>query len=459
MHALCGALRSHATQWTQFDRDAQEAQRGAPADALRALIGVVRNAVYESETNQLALLEHWDALVPLLEYCLPFERMNDPTLMPLVRVLAQLLANCMGGCAHMRANLWRRHFISLDTTSAPLEAVRPLLASADGRTVVAAQVCILHAVQASDTIDYAAELAHLSGGRDILEVLLSGYDAATGDDGPEAGAVLDIAVHIVRRLFERGHTSVLLDGSMGPMQITLLRVLADVLQERVEECATQHVAPLPRAAVAPLARLLGTLAHDAADIMHAHLASEETDLRELIRAHIALVALLDSLTSVAMAGHELESDAPRLAELRDDVMLEATVRLLNASHAFFPAQSPFQGTSVGEAPAGHVLSATGRAAQLQHQHQQHSQRPALHTLKRGAIRLLGKPYTPAVAAVQDRVREAGGLLDVLNATVLDETNPYMREHAIFTLRALLDRNEASQAQIAELRPIEPNTTG
>ena len=57
-----------------------------------------------------------------------------------------------------------------------------------------------------------------------------------------------------------------------------------------------------------------------------------------------------------------------------------------------------------------------------------------------------------VHAFQDRVREAGGLIEVLSLTQLDELNPYIREHAIFALRNLLDRNPTSQDHVAQLRP-------
>lgn len=327
-------------------------------------------------------------------------------------------------------------------------------------------MCFLHALHGHDTIDYAAELANFAPGRDALELILTAYDAAAADDAGEAGAVLDIVAGIVRRLFERGHVGSFLGADVGPMQVTLLRVLADVLQERVDECKKAAIAPLPRAAVAPLAWQLTQLAAFARDVMESHMRGDATDLRGLIRAHVALVALLDALTSVATSGHEAGTgDAARLAELREDRLLEETVRLLHTAHAFFPAQSPFRGAPAGDAPDGHVLSSTGRASAADA-----PARPALHTLKRSIIRLIGAlafcppgtKRTQAVASVQDRVREAGGLMDVLGATVLDESNPCastltdMREHAIFALRALLDRNQASQALIAELRPVEPD---
>ena len=55
--------------------------------------------------------------------------------------------------------------------------------------------------------------------------------------------------------------------------------------------------------------------------------------------------------------------------------------------------------------------------------------------------------------VQDLVRESGGLLLVLSMTQLDEQNPYIREHAVFTLRYLLQGNGKSQDLIREMRPV------
>ena len=79
MHLFASELAAHFRAWAALDRDAEDAQRQAPADAVRALLGVLRNAVFEHEANQLALLAHWDAVAALMAYLVPFERMNDPT--------------------------------------------------------------------------------------------------------------------------------------------------------------------------------------------------------------------------------------------------------------------------------------------------------------------------------------------------------------------------------------------
>ena len=99
-----------------------------------------------------------------------------------------------------------------------------------------------------------------------------------------------------------------------------------------------------------------------------------------------------------------------------------------------------------------------RPSQL-HTPQPDDDRPGLPYLKRTALQVLGTLAFHAkgtswddVHAFQDRVREAGGLIEVLSLTQLDELNPYIREHAIFALRNLLDRNPTSQHHVAQLRP-------
>ncbi|CAN0329494.1 unnamed protein product [Pylaiella littoralis] len=53
---------------------------------------------------------------------------------------------------------------------------------------------------------------------------------------------------------------------------------------------------------------------------------------------------------------------------------------------------------------------------------------------------------------QDSVREEGGLPLVLNHCAMDEANPFLREHALLTVRNLCEGNPANQASIAALQP-------
>lgn len=53
-------------------------------------------------------------------------------------------------------------------------------------------------------------------------------------------------------------------------------------------------------------------------------------------------------------------------------------------------------------------------------------------------------------AVQDVVREHGGVHAVLNQCKIDDDNPYIREHAILCVRALLHGNIENQKVVEEL---------
>jgi ataxin-10 len=72
-------------------------------------------------------------------------------------------------------------------------------------------------------------------------------------------------------------------------------------------------------------------------------------------------------------------------------------------------------------------------------------------VKRDLVRLLGV-LSHGAPAVQDRTREAGGLPVVMNMCVVDERNPYLREHAIFTLHNLLKNNPKNQGFVDSVKP-------
>lgn len=90
-------------------------------------------------------------------------------------------------------------------------------------------------------------------------------------------------------------------------------------------------------------------------------------------------------------------------------------------------------------------------------------------LKRDLVRLLGV-LCHGTKAVQDRVRDCGGIVVVLNLCVIDERNPctlslassaclvaetrspVLREHALFTLHNLLKDNPENQAVVGSIKP-------
>lgn len=74
-------------------------------------------------------------------------------------------------------------------------------------------------------------------------------------------------------------------------------------------------------------------------------------------------------------------------------------------------------------------------------------------LKRDLVRLLGiLCYNNK--AMQDRVRLCGGIPVVLNLCVIDDRNPYLREHALFAMRNLLHNNSENKAVVDTFRADE-----
>ncbi|KAF9054428.1 spinocerebellar ataxia type 10 protein domain-containing protein [Panaeolus papilionaceus] len=72
-------------------------------------------------------------------------------------------------------------------------------------------------------------------------------------------------------------------------------------------------------------------------------------------------------------------------------------------------------------------------------------------LKRDLVRLLGV-LSHGVKSVQDRTRDVGGIPVIMNMCVVDERNPYLREHAIFTLHNLLKNNSENQQVVNSFQP-------
>jgi ataxin-10 len=88
-------------------------------------------------------------------------------------------------------------------------------------------------------------------------------------------------------------------------------------------------------------------------------------------------------------------------------------------------------------------------------------------IKRDLVRLLGT-LAFRNKVIQDRIRQCAGIEVILNHCTVDEKNPCksisltlssveqstdMREHAIFTLRNLLEDNEQNQEVVRGIRPL------
>ncbi|KAI8367093.1 spinocerebellar ataxia type 10 protein domain-containing protein [Blakeslea trispora] len=84
-----------------------------------------------------------------------------------------------------------------------------------------------------------------------------------------------------------------------------------------------------------------------------------------------------------------------------------------------------------------------------------AERPELgfHFLKRECIRLLGT-LCYRDKAIQDKIRELGGISLILCQLKIDDSNPYIREYATLALRNVLENNPENQQIIQELEAQE-----
>ena len=86
--------------------DVREA-RAQHADVVRATLGILRNASL-SGAYACQALAHTDTLAQLCAMCVAYERMSEPALLVMIRVLTQLLVNLVTRHEAVRDTLWTR---------------------------------------------------------------------------------------------------------------------------------------------------------------------------------------------------------------------------------------------------------------------------------------------------------------------------------------------------------------
>lgn len=135
--------------WRTYDaaHAANAALRAPAARGMQALLGVARNSAAQSAHTDAVLL-HWDAVGDVLAYCLLFENMTDPALLPAVRTLAQLVANAATCDSALQHTIWRLHVLG-EPTAPSSDAVQRMLASSDTQTVLASAVFVLNCIDTS----------------------------------------------------------------------------------------------------------------------------------------------------------------------------------------------------------------------------------------------------------------------------------------------------------------------
>ncbi|KAF8269834.1 spinocerebellar ataxia type 10 protein domain-containing protein [Lactarius quietus] len=310
----------------------------------------------------------------------------------------------------------------------------------DPRTLMSVLVLVLNCICDSHERGYAIVSTSIG-----VRVCVSILDKLEGlVDRPDSGdesKVFELVYGLFSRLFQLGFFPEIY--LISPTQTILLKLAEN--GRRAIQLVTGTASSEPRAI---------TKANDEST----HWPSSGTADLQLSGVCVALVLLSTSLSTILLSERENEGGttaAPVLVSMTlpcvDAIsgsrsstgsgFIESLLETLGIFDAFLPR------INFGKVKPSHPQHPNGGATGV----------PAgsagevgFSYLKRDLVRLLGiLCYNNK--AVQDRVRVCGGIPVVLNLCVIDDRNPYLREHALFALRNLLQNNSENQAVVDTFR--------
>ncbi|KII85837.1 hypothetical protein PLICRDRAFT_114924 [Plicaturopsis crispa FD-325 SS-3] len=446
--------------------DAKWGAEDVDENALRGLCSALgrftRNIVAGVPENQARAFENEPEIRRLIYYHTSWSAFEEEATFPVARTLSQTLSNLVTTNEGLMSNLWTTY---MNLPEEQLVLVR-LIASPDSRTVLSALVLVLNCIHGSK------ERAHMLsttpiGARTcitILDRMVSVYEEEESSDGAKA---FDLGYEIFTRLFQGKLTPklyarlVIQDEIITPHQTTLLKLLDSYLQSTPEISPEQleiHSGLNPMLssqffALSSYAQraIERALASDPSSPATPTAASAQQPLQELDmilpKVCEALVLITQCIVTIALLLEDSSASIPSSAATVQDTLnemrspsgqglVESLIELLRLLDIFLP-----------RIKFGKPVTAPGATTPTQAA----ADPTGFLYLKRDLVRLLGI-LCNGTKVVQDRVRECGGLPVVMNLCVVDERNPYLREHAIFTLRNLLIGNEESQAVVDAIKP-------
>ncbi|KAF8196742.1 spinocerebellar ataxia type 10 protein domain-containing protein, partial [Mycena galopus ATCC 62051] len=479
--------RAQLTFWDNEDSDDETDSQAEKTrqQGLRALCANVarftRNIVAGVPRNQKKAYENEPSIRRLLHYYTSWSFVQDEEAILVARVLSQTLANIVTGNDVLVATLWTTY---MNLPEDQVVIIR-LLSSRDPRTLVAALVLILNCIDGSRT-RIKMLTRTVTGVRICISLLDSMVQLYDADDASEGARAFDLgyeifsrimAVDLVPSLFSRLSMP---DEIITPHQTTLLKLIDSYLQAaRMSSIpTTPYGTPLYSKLRPMLAKAFFALSTYAQQSIRDSLGSSNTASKrtvapqenpDLTRAAFeppssldvmlpkvseALVLVTQCIVTITLESVDIDAHAAVLEQKSQDFFNEATsadqgiveslTELLRLLDLFLPRinfgkpvqadgkaalPTPTQPLEVGDGTDG-----TGFAY-----------------LKRDLVRLLGI-LCYDIRAVQDRARLCGSIEVVMNLCVIDERNPYLREHAIFTLHNLLQGNPENQAVVEAIKP-------
>ncbi|KAJ6504882.1 spinocerebellar ataxia type 10 protein domain-containing protein [Mycena vitilis] len=482
--------RAQLTFWDNDDSDdetddAAETEKQHGLRTLSAnLARFTRNLVAGVPRNQKKAFENEPSIRRLLHYYTSWSFLKDEEAILVARVLAQALSNLVTGNGVLLPIIWNTY---MNLPEDQVVLIR-LLSSPDPRTLVAALVLIMNAIDGSRT--RIKMLTRTTNGVRIcislLDSMVQLYDA---EDATEGARAFDVgyeifsrimAVDLVPSLFTRLSMS---DEIITPHQTTLLKLVDSYLQAArlTGTPTTPQGTPLYTKLRPMLAKSFFSLStyaqhsiRNSLGLSSSSTASKQPSAPQqrpdgthapfeppssldvmLPKVSEALVLITQCIVTITLEASDMDAQASAILEqnsqdffneatVADQGIVESLTELLRLLDLFLPRIN--FGKPVG--PDGKAALPTPTQPQSGGDG---ADGTGFSYLKRDLVRLLGI-LCHGIKAVQDRARLCGGIEVVMNMCVIDERNPYLREHAIFTLHNLLEGNLENQAVVEAIKP-------
>ncbi|WWD19023.1 hypothetical protein CI109_103480 [Kwoniella shandongensis] len=405
-----------------------------------ALGKLERNLVAGLQLFQEEAVKHEAAIRGLIFNITTFVRIEDKRFFTLQSVLTQLLSNIISPSspapgADKLTDQYLRLYLSGQRED---DVIIRLLDSRDVKTNHATLHLLNNAIRGSRS---RLELLLLEPGvRWCAKILGRMDDWVENHDGLfELGASIFntfISQSLHPRLFALLSTP---SEPLTPNQTVLLKVL----DSHISSTSTETSIPLLTSGP-PTDAFLLPLFHTLSTYAQFSIAQGVDDPR-LPKVFEGLILLSEGLSSMGLTlqarkdrGENIakKSEEDEMVGLMTDGdsekgLVKPIVELLKSLNTFFPRLNPRTQPSESSPPE-HL-------------------RP-FSNLKRNLVQLLGILCYDDIS-VGDQIREYGGVELVLSMTEIDESNPYLREHALFCVRNLMLNNPSNQAIIKQMDPV------
>ncbi|KAG1741090.1 spinocerebellar ataxia type 10 protein domain-containing protein [Suillus lakei] len=363
---------------------------------------------------------------------------------PATRMAVQALSNIVTTNEDLTSRLWNT-YLALPEEQVVL--IR-LLGSPDHKTVLSLLVLMVNCIH--DSTERRSLLTKARVGARICITLLDRvvllYDAEESSDGAKA---FDYGYHLFAHLFDGGfapdlYNSLSVEGEViAQHQTTLLKFLDSYLQSSQTYPVHCDMCPmlseifhsLSLYSQSAITRAINSTNSEPLDSSNEH--PQELDLL-LPKTCEALVLATQCIVKISLLSEDprtVDSSATDLrAIFRDATSTDELLRLLDA---FLP-RIYFGKTVIDPVTDRTIPSSVAGPSGFSY-------------LKRDLVRLVGV-LCHRDKTFQDRIRVCGGIHVIMNMCVVDERNPYLREHAILALRNLLDGNKENQDEVNSIQP-------